>query len=73
MATPDEKWPSRKSQRDLLLEDFDSEGPWGDRRQEIVFIGASMDEAAIMAQLDMALLTNDEMERYEQQYKIQHQ
>jgi hypothetical protein len=30
--------------------------PWGDRRQEIVFIGHAMDEAAIRARLDAALV-----------------
>ena len=33
------------------------------RRQEIVFIGAGMDEAAITALLDEALLNEDEMVR----------
>jgi hypothetical protein len=32
-------------------------------RQEIVFIGAGMDEAAIVALLDAALLNDDEMVR----------
>ena len=32
--------------------------------QEIVFIGAGMDEAAICKQLDGALVTDDEFERY---------
>lgn len=67
---PDEKWPREESQRMAILEDFDSESQWGDRRQEIVFIGASMDEAAIALQLDMALLTDDEWRRYEQQYEV---
>ena len=31
--------------------------PWGDRRQEIVFIGHGMDRAAILAALEGALLT----------------
>ena len=34
---------------------------YGDRRQEIVFIGADMDRAALEASLDAALLTSDEM------------
>ena len=34
------------------------------RVQEIVFIGAGMDEAAICKQLDGALLTDEEFERY---------
>ena len=35
--------------------------PWGDRRQEIVFIGANMDREALIADLDAALLTDAEM------------
>jgi G3E family GTPase len=35
--------------------------PFGDRRQEIVFIGAGMDQVAITATLDAALLTDAEM------------
>lgn len=33
-------------------------------RQEIVFIGAGMDQQRIEAQLDAALLTSEEMAKY---------
>lgn len=65
-----DSWPPLQSQKDLILEDFDSGTCWGDRRQEIVFLGASMDEAAITAQLDTALLTDEEMQRYEKQHTL---
>ena len=35
--------------------------PWGDRRQEIVFIGVEMDEAWLRLQLEACLLTDGEM------------
>jgi G3E family GTPase len=38
-----------------------SKAPYGDRRQEIVFIGAKMNRAHIEAQLNAALLTDAEM------------
>jgi G3E family GTPase len=37
------------------------EAPYGDRRQEIVFIGIKMDRAEIVARLDAALVTDEEM------------
>jgi len=37
---------------------------WGDRRQEIVFIGIRMEEARISALLDECLLTDEEMATY---------
>jgi hypothetical protein len=33
--------------------------PWGDRRQEMVFIGAGIDWPALAARLDAALLPQD--------------
>jgi len=43
---PDEEWPEASTgQRDIILSDF-APGV-GDRRQEIVFIGAGMDEVRV--------------------------
>jgi hypothetical protein len=36
------------------------QGPYGDRRTEIVIIGRDMDKAALSARLDAALLTDAE-------------
>jgi hypothetical protein len=38
--------------------------------QEIVFIGAGMDQAAIEAQLDGALLTDEELQRYNVKWQV---
>ena len=53
-AVPKWRWPGDKD----LLSDIaaNSEAPWGDRRQELVFIGAGMDEAALRRALDAALV-----------------
>ena len=46
-----------------VLEDFN--GPWGDRRQELVFIGVGLKEKEIVSLLDSCLLTDEEMEKYD--------
>lgn len=43
---------------------------YGDRRQEIVFIGAGMDEGKICEALDGALLTDAELARYDQNFGV---
>ncbi len=54
-AVPRERWPQHPDWLDSMAPYFDP--VWGDRRQEIVFIGLAdeMDEAAIRRELDAAL------------------
>jgi len=51
---PKERWPDHPEWRQHIVESWDS--VYGDRRQEIVFIGPDMDEAAIRRRLDACLV-----------------
>ena len=53
-AVPEERWPQHESARAYLREHW--EEPWGDRRQEIVFIGAGIDWPTLKARLDNCLV-----------------
>lgn len=53
-TVPKERWPDHESGRSYLTQHWQE--PWGDRRQEIVFIGAGIDWPALRARLDAALL-----------------
>lgn len=53
-SVPRERWPTHP---DALQEVAGKwQEPWGDRRQEIVFIGHGMDESALRKRLDAALI-----------------
>ena len=56
-SVPSERWPDNDALRNYLKANW--EEPWGDRRQEIVFIGAGIDWPALSARLDAALLPED--------------
>lgn len=58
-AQPEERWPDDPDWRRGVMANWIE--PWGDRRQEIVFIGIGMDEAALRRRLDACLLTDAEM------------
>jgi len=58
-AVPREDWPEDAEELSLIEKDWRE--PWGDRRQELVLIGAHMDEPALRAAFDSALLTADEL------------
>jgi G3E family GTPase len=53
-SVPKERWPTHPDALDEMASKWQE--PWGDRRQELVFIGHGMDEAAIRARLDAALV-----------------
>jgi G3E family GTPase len=58
-ALPEARWPADPDWRRGVMANCIE--PWGDCRQEIVFIGIGMDEAALRRRLDACLLTDAEM------------
>jgi len=58
-AIPKEHWSDGEEWKQSLAKEWQE--PYGDRRQEIVIIGANMDRDVITKMLDFALLTDVEM------------
>ncbi len=54
-SVPKERWPDDESARAYMSANWQE--PWGDRRQEIVFIGSGIDWSEIRARLDACLLS----------------
>jgi len=52
-------WEGTEDMKFAVRKDFVE--PWGDRRQDLVFIGRDLKHKAIQGILDDCLLTNDEM------------
>ena len=64
---PEDEWPRDPEVRKAITRDFD--GKWGDRRQEIVFIGQKMKsggELRLRKALDACLLNDDEFKIWEE-------
>ena len=53
-AVPKERWPDQESAQAYLKAHWQE--PWGDRRQEIVFIGSGIDWPALKARLNACLV-----------------
>ncbi|MCG7522488.1 GTP-binding protein [Ruegeria sp. Ofav3-42] len=62
-TVPEERRPDHESARAYMQAHWQE--PWGDRRQEIVFIGSGIDWPALKARLDAALLPADVADRPE--------
>jgi G3E family GTPase len=56
-AVAKNQWPEDGSFEEFVLKHWDP--IWGDRRQELVFIGIDMDEARIRRELDFCLIESD--------------
>ncbi|MGR3503506.1 GTP-binding protein [Pseudaestuariivita sp.] len=56
-SVPEERWPDHDSARDYMRQHWQE--PWGDRRQELVFIGAGIDWPALKAKLDACLVPEE--------------
>ncbi|KAJ5226444.1 hypothetical protein N7468_007669 [Penicillium chermesinum] len=64
---PDDVWPEDPDVRKSIQNDFQE--PWGDRRQEIVFIGEGIDPEKVSAALDECLLDDYDMKKWEKVMK----
>ncbi|WNL39586.1 zinc metallochaperone GTPase ZigA [Halomonas sp. PAMB 3232] len=58
-AIPESRWPTDPEYRDFIKEKWVE--PFGDMRQELVFIGQHMDKARMRAALDDCLLNEEEL------------
>ncbi|KAI1467751.1 putative cobalamin synthesis protein [Daldinia caldariorum] len=64
---PEDEWPTDPETRKAITRDFD--GKWGDRRQELVFIGQQMrkgGEERLRKALDACLLNDNEFYSWEE-------
>lgn len=60
VTAPSELWPEDQAQRSEIISAFVE--PYGDRRQEIVFISKDLDEEGIRHALEACLVTDQEFE-----------
>ncbi|HHX8675316.1 zinc metallochaperone GTPase ZigA [Vibrio alginolyticus] len=60
-AIPKEEWPTDQDYLDAINEIWQE--PYGDMRQELVFIGQGLEQKKLIARLNECLLTEDEMEQ----------
>ncbi|RMZ86946.1 hypothetical protein DV736_g5828, partial [Chaetothyriales sp. CBS 134916] len=62
------QWPENEATIKSIMSDFQE--PWGDRRQEIVFIGEKLDEAGLRKVFDECLLSDAELKKWERAMRL---
>jgi G3E family GTPase len=67
-SVPKSRWPEDKDLHQYIEEKW--EEPFGDMRQELVFIGQSMDKETIFQQLDACLLSDNELLAGKKHWKL---
>ncbi|WP_333607441.1 zinc metallochaperone GTPase ZigA [Arsukibacterium sp.] len=58
-AVPKAEWPEDAEMQQAIMQNW--QAPFGDRRQELVFIGQQLDKNTMLAQLEDCLLTDAEL------------
>lgn len=66
-ALPESQWPEEQESRDYIRSKWQE--PFGDMRQELVFIGQGLDREDLCRQLDDCLLSDDELQAGIQAWK----
>ncbi|KKO43964.1 4-hydroxytetrahydrobiopterin dehydratase [Arsukibacterium ikkense] len=66
-AVPQTEWPEEAEMQDAIKQSWQE--PFGDRRQELVFIGQQLDKTHMLAELNACLLTDDELAPGEQHWQ----
>ncbi|RMZ78774.1 hypothetical protein DV738_g3675, partial [Chaetothyriales sp. CBS 135597] len=62
------QWPENEATIKSIMADFQE--PWGDRRQEIVFIGEKLDHDGLREKFDECLLSDAEMKKWERVMRV---